>query len=101
MKDREGNLAGIAEPRKETNMRDEVWEQVNSPDHYNSNTIETIDLIRDSMESDEYKGYLKGNVFKYVSRCRYKEKENPLKDLLKAQWYLNKLIEDMENDGKK
>tara|TARA_Y100000310_G_C20476836_1_gene712822 strand:- start:167 stop:472 length:306 start_codon:yes stop_codon:yes gene_type:complete len=101
MKDREGNLAGIAEPRKETNMRDEVWEQVNSPDHYNSNTIETIDLIRDSMESDEYRGYLKGNVFKYVSRCRYKEKENPLKDLLKAQWYLNKLIEDMENDGKK
>jgi len=101
MKDREGNLAGIAEPRKETNMRDEVWEQVNSPDHYNSNTIETIDLIRDSMESDEYRGYLKGNVFKYVSRCRYKEKENPVKDLLKAQWYLNKLIEDMENDGKK
>ena len=101
MKDREGNLAGIAGPRKETNMTDDLWEQVNSPDHYNSNTIETIDLIRDSMESDEYRGYLKGNVFKYVSRCRYKEKENPLKDLLKAQWYLNKLIEDMENDGKK
>jgi len=58
-------------------MRDEVWEHVNSPDHYNSNTIETIDLIRDSMESEEYRGYLKGNVFKYVSRYRYKEKENP------------------------
>jgi len=80
-------------------MRDEVWEHVNSPAHYNSNTIETIDLIRDSMESEEYKGYLKGNVFKYVSRCRYKEKENPVKDLLKAQWYLNKLIEDMTDDG--
>ena len=80
-------------------MRDEVWEHVNSPAHYNSNTIETIDLIRDSMESEEYRGYLKGNVFKYVSRCRYKEKENPVKDLLKAQWYLNKLIEDMTDDG--
>ena len=27
------------------------------------------------------------------------EKENPVKDLLKAQWYLNKLIEDMTDDG--
>jgi len=80
-------------------MRDEVWEHVNSPSHYNSNTIETIDLIRDSMKAEEYRGYLKGNVFKYVSRYTYKEKENPVKDLLKAQWYLNKLIEDMTDDG--
>ncbi len=101
MRDREGNLAGIAGPREETNMTDDLWEQVNSPDHYNSNTIETIDLIRDSMDSDEYRGYLKGNIFKYVSRFRYKEKENPYKDLLKAQWYLCKLIEDMKHDGKK
>ena len=80
-------------------MKDDEWNDVVSPDHYNSNTVETIDLIRDSMESEEYRGYLKGNVFKYVSRYRYKEKENPLKDLLKAEWYLNKLIEDMKNDG--
>jgi|TARA_R110000824_G_C14908867_1_gene646347 hypothetical protein len=80
-------------------MSDDEWEQVNRPDHYNSNTVETIDLIRDSMESDEYRGYLKGNIFKYVSRYRYKEKENPKKDLLKAQWYLCKLIEEMRNDG--
>ena len=80
-------------------MRDDEWNDVVSPDHYNSNSIETIDLIRDSMESEEYRGYLKGNVFKYVSRYRYKEKENPLKDLLKAEWYLSKLIEDMKNDG--
>ena len=99
MRDREGNLVGAAEPRKETNMREDIWEHVNRPDHYNSNTMETIDLIRDSMESEEYRGYLKGNIFKYVSRYRYKEKENPYKDLLKAQWYLCKLIEDMKNDG--
>jgi hypothetical protein len=99
MINREGNLAGIAEPRKGTNMKEDVWEHINRPAHYNSNTMETIDLIRDSMESEEYRGYLKGNIFKYVSRFRYKEKENPLKDLLKAQWYLCKLIEDMKNDG--
>ena len=82
-------------------MDDITWEEVNSPSHYNSNTMETINLIRDSMESEEYRGYLKGNIFKYVSRYRYKEQENPYKDLLKAQWYLCKLIEDVKNDGKK
>jgi hypothetical protein len=80
-------------------MKDDEWNDIVSPDHYNSNTVETIDLIRDSMEKEEYRGYLKGNIFKYVSRYRYKDKENPLKDLLKAEWYLNKLIEDMKNDG--
>ena len=84
-----------------TQMEDVEWEEVNKPSHYNSNTMETINLIRDSMESEEYKGYLKGNIFKYVSRYRYKEQENPYKDLLKAQWYLCKLIEDVKNDGKK
>jgi hypothetical protein len=82
-------------------MKDEYWNEVNSPDHYNQNTVETINLIRDSMEPQEFRGYLKGNIFKYVSRCRYKDKENPLKDLLKAEWYLSKLIEDMKNDGQK
>ena len=99
MYDREGNLAGISEPRKEINMTDDEWDEINSPDHYNNNTVETIDLIRDSMQSEEYRGYLKGNVFKYVSRHRYKDSENPVKDLLKARWYLYKLIEDMKNDG--
>jgi len=71
---------------------------ITNPPHYNSNTMETIDLIRGSMAPTEYEGYLKGNIFKYVSRYRYKEKENPKKDLLKAQWYLNKLILEMTND---
>ena len=79
-------------------MRKDKCEEVNAPSHYNSNTVETIDLIRDSMESDEYRGYLKGNIFKYISRYRYKEKENPKKDLLKAQWYLHKLIDDIGDD---
>ena len=74
---------------------------INKPSHYNTNTIETIDLIKHSMETEEFKGYLKGNIIKYIGRYRYKEKENPYKDLLKAQWYLCKLIEDVKNDGKK
>jgi hypothetical protein len=39
-------------------------------------------------------GYLEGNIIKYV--CRYKEK-NGIVDLHKAQHYLYKLIEGLEN----
>ena len=56
--------------------------------------IETIDVIQDGMTDDEYHGYLKGNVLKYVSR--YKFKGEPLEDLQKAQWYLNRLIKEVE-----
>ena len=45
---------------QEIHQDEEEWLDINSPDHYNSNTIETIDLIRDSMEEKEFKGYLKG-----------------------------------------
>ena len=65
-------------------------ENVNSPSHYKHGKKETIEVIRDCMTSDEYHGYLKGNVLKYVSR--YKFKGEPLEDLQKANWYLNRLI---------
>jgi hypothetical protein len=38
--------------------------------------------------------YLEGNIIKYV--CRYKDK-NGIVDLHKAQHYLHKLIEGLEN----
>ena len=67
---------------------------VNSPLHYLKGKKETIDVIQDCMTDDEYHGYLKGNVLKYVSR--YKFKGEPLEVLQKAQWYLNKLIKEVK-----
>lgn len=55
-----------------------------NPDYYKKG-IETIEYI-----SAKEMNYLEGNVVKYVSR--YKNK-NGLEDLLKCQWYINKLIE--------
>ena len=69
-------------------------DKVNSPSHYRYGKKETIDVIQDCMTDDEYHGYLKGNVLKYVSR--YKFKGEPLEDLKKAQWYLNKLIKEVK-----
>ena len=70
-----------------------VNDSVHSPAHYKYDKKETIEVIRDCMTEDEYHGYLKGNVLKYVAR--YKFKGEPLEDLQKAQWYLNRLIKEV------
>jgi aconitase A len=78
----------------EDNYVIEKHDNVNSPNHYKQGKKETIDVIQDCMTNDEYHGYLKGNVLKYVSR--YKFKGEPLEDLKKANWYLNRLIKEVE-----
>ena len=70
---------------------------VNRPEHYNKHGIECIDGIQASMDDTQFAGYLKGNVIKYLWRYNYKGK--PLQDLLKAQWYLNRLIKETKDNG--
>jgi hypothetical protein len=67
---------------------------VNKPAHYNNGKVECIEAIDASMTELEFRGYLKGNVLKYVWRYLYKGK--PLEDLKKARWYLDRLIESYE-----
>lgn len=62
-----------------------------SPSHYTNGKIEAIDYIRDSLSSEAYEGYLEGCIKKYLHRWRYKGK--PDEDLMKAEWYLSRLIE--------
>jgi hypothetical protein len=62
---------------------------VNHPAHY-VGAIETIDFIRDKLTPDEFVGYCKGNVLKYISRERLK---NGKQDLEKAAVYLGWAIE--------
>ena len=40
--------------------------------------------------------FLEGNVVKYITRHRMK---NGLEDLMKAQWYLTRLIQDYNKKG--
>lgn len=67
---------------------------VNSPSHYNYGKIECIEAIEESMTPESFKGYLKGNTMKYL--WRYERKGKSIEDLKKAQWYLNKLISEVE-----
>ena len=50
--------------------------------------------MKDNMEATMFMGYLEGNTKKYLHRFRYKG--NPVEDLKKARWYLDKLIAEME-----
>ena len=67
-------------------------DNVNSPSHYTSGKTEVIDIIEDAVKdapSNIY-GMLQGQVLKYMLRVWLKS--NPLEDLKKAQWYLERLI---------
>lgn len=67
-----------------------VVDNVNSPNHYASQSIECIVAMEAMLSPEEFIGYLRGNIFKY--QWRYKQK-NGIEDLKKAQWYQNKLLE--------
>lgn len=70
-------------------------DNVNSPSHYGQGKIECIDYISDFLTKEEYIGYLRGNVAKYLHRWRYK---NGIEDLKKANWYLDRLMWEIEGD---
>lgn len=57
--------------------------------HYTQNAIQPWEYMQSLMTPEEFEGYLRGNVIKYISRYPLKA---GLQDLLKAQHYLAKLI---------
>ena len=62
---------------------------VNHPSHYTDGGIECIEAIEAQLSLEEYRGYLKGNIAKYVWRESHKGGTESLK---KARWYLDRLI---------
>ena len=103
----------IEEDNKEENKKhfpdDEDWileeqnskpmglaDNINHPSHYQGK-IECIDYLQDKLTAEEFNGFLKGNVLKYLSRAGKKDDE--LEDYKKAQWYMNKLIEIIKQNA--
>jgi hypothetical protein len=68
-------------------------DMVNSPPHYKVGGIEVIDFIQAKLTTEEFRGYLQGNVLKYSSRVGYKGDAS--EDLAKLVWYANKLQETL------
>ena len=79
----------VATPISFTNTLRSLDDMVNSPPHYTTGGIETIDFI-EAKELD----YHLGNVVKYITRSGHKG--DKLKDLEKAQWYLNRAIDNLK-----
>jgi len=70
------------------------FDPVNQPFHYTYGDIDAIDAI------ESWKlGFHDGNIVKYLAR--YKHKGEPLQDLKKARWYLDRLIEIWERKNAK
>ena len=64
-------------------------DEVNSPEHYTVGGHEAIDVIRAKLTPEEYRGYLKGNILKYVMRSNYKGQHDA--DCKKGAWYSEEL----------
>ena len=68
------------------------FDNVSCPSHYNQGEIECIEGIKASLSTEAFHGYLKGNIQKYI--WRYEAKNEPIEDLRKARWYLDRLIKE-------
>ena len=69
-------------------------DNVNNPTHYTQGEIECIDCIKAAtVNKVGIEAFCVGNAIKYLFRY---ENKNGLEDIRKAQWYINRLIQELE-----
>ena len=78
-----------------TMIYEEPQDNVNHPKHYLKGGLECIQVIKAQLTPEQYKGYLYGNVIKYMWRWQDKNGEE---DLRKAEHYLQWLREEAQNE---
>ena len=66
-----------------------------NPAHYKTGDVECIDAIRAQLTPEQFKGYLKASLVKYV--WRYEHKGAALADLEKGKWFLERLIGEVRD----
>ena len=59
-------------------------------DHYTRMEVQPWTAMEAWMSPEQFKGFLRGNVVKYIARC---DDKGGKEDLLKARHYLEKLLE--------
>lgn len=68
---------------------------IRSPRHYTVGGYEAIDVIKAKLTPEEYRGYCKGNILKYLQRANYKGHHD--QDIGKAQYYMEELNNALES----
>ncbi len=74
----------------------EQYDMVDHPEHYTKGSLECIDWIRIFLTEEEYHGYLKGTILKYL--WRHEDKGNPIQDLEKLRKYAEFLIDQFDRE---
>ena len=68
-------------------------DEVNSPAHYNTGSIEAIEAIEAALGPEGFEAYCRGNAIKYLWRGPHKHKDGSKTDYRKAIWYMNRITE--------
>lgn len=68
-----------------------VHDPVKNPNHYAVGGLEVKDILKAKLTPEEYRGYCKGNIIKYLMRAEHKG--NPVQDYAKANQYSQWLVE--------
>ena len=64
-----------------------------NPSYYKGRNFDVIDFI------EQYElGFCLGNAVKYIARAGKKDPKKYREDLDKAVWYINRRIEELDND---
>lgn len=70
-----------------------LTDNVNRPAHYTQGSIECIDAMESALTPDEFRGYLRGAIFKY--NWRLGRKDEPVQEVGKIIWYAKRLEETL------
>jgi hypothetical protein len=65
-----------------------------NPEHYRKKDFEAIDVIKSVLTEEQYTGYLIGNSLKYLLRVN--DKDTVQMNISKAEWYANRLEQELE-----
>ena len=68
--------------------------EITKPKHYTEGKDECLDAIDSMLEESSRIDFYRSQIVKYMWRLR--DKGSPLKDAKKAQFYLGRLIEKLE-----
>lgn len=71
-------------------------DEVNSPAHYTVGGYEALDVIKAKLTPEEFIGYCKGNILKYLMRANYKGFHDT--DCGKATYYATEMEEAINGE---
>jgi hypothetical protein len=80
-------------------MSENETEWVNNPDHYNTYTVEVIDMMQRIYGKYMTAMFCEMNAFKYRMRMGTKPGQSMERDLKKESWYLIKAKELRDEDN--